>query len=156
MSTPSALDATPRSRGAKPPSPRRRAREFLVQGLYQAQIGGQDEAAILSQAKTVVGFNNADKDFYKRLLTESLAHSADLQNSLMAFIDRPWQDVSPVERSILLLAACELKFHLDTPARVIMNEAIELAKIYGGVDGYKFVNGILDKLAMVLRESEMR
>jgi len=74
----------------------------------------------------------------------------------MAFIDRPWQDVSPVERSILLLAACELKLHLETPARVIINEAIELAKIYGGVDGYKFVNGILDKLAMVLRESELR
>lgn len=156
MSVPSTLNPAPRARGTKPPSPRRRAREFLVQGLYQAQIGGQDEAAILHQAETVAGFNNADKVFYKLLLTESLTHSADLQASVMAFIDRPWQDVSPVERSILLLAACELKLHLETPARVIINEAIELAKIYGGTDGYKFVNGILDKLAMVLRETEMR
>ena len=156
MSAPSALNPAPRTRGVKPPSPRRRAREFLVQGLYQAQIGGQDEAAIVRQAETVAGFNNADQVFYKLVLTEALAHSTDLQNNVMAFIDRPWQDVSPVERSILLLAACELKLHLETPARVIINEAIELAKIYGGTDGYKFVNGILDKLAMVLRESEMR
>lgn len=156
MNSPSSLNPVPRTRGIKPPSPRRRAREFLVQGLYQAQIGGQNEAAILRQAETVAGFNNADKAFYKQLLTESLAQSTDSQNSVMAFIDRPWQDVSPVERSILLLAACELKLHLETPARVIINEAIELAKIYGGVDGYKFVNGILDKLALVLRGSEMR
>ena len=156
MSTPVALPVAARPRGAKPPSPRRRAREFLVQGLYQAQIGGQDEAAIQLQAKTVTGFGNADKTLYNSLLTESLKHSGELQADLQAFIDRPWQDVSPVERSVLLLAACELKFHPETPSRVIINEAIELAKIYGGVDGHKFVNGVLDKLAMVLREAEMR
>ena len=156
MSTPPETNAAARPRGAKPPSPRRRAREFLVQGLYQAQIGGQDEAAIQSQAKTVAGFSNADKSLYNTLLTESLKHTADLQNDLMAFIDRPWQDVSPVERSILLLAACELRFHPETPKLVIINEAIELAKIYGGTDGYKFVNGILDKLAVVLRKSEVQ
>ena len=156
MSTPPEAGATTRPRGAKPPSPRRRAREFLVQGLYQAQIGGQDEAAIQSQAKTVAGFSNADKSLYNTLLTESLKHTADLQNDLMTFIDRPWQDVSPVERSILLLAACVLRFHPETPALVIINEAIELAKIYGGTDGYKFVNGILDKLAVVLRKTEIQ
>ncbi len=156
MSTPAALPLAPRPRGAKPPSPRRRAREFLVQGLYQAQIGGQDEAAIQLQAKTVAGFGNADKALYNGLLTESLKHASELQNDLQAFIDRPWQDVSPVERSVLLLAATELKFHPETPSKVIINEAIELAKVYGGVDGHKFVNGVLDKLAMVLREAEMR
>ena len=156
MSTQSELTVASRPRGEKPPSPRRRAREFLVQGLYQAQIGGQDEAAIQLQAKTVAGFGNADKAMYNRLLTESLKHSTELQGDLVAFIDRPWQDVSPVERSVLLLAACELKFHPETPSRVIINEAIELAKVYGGTDGFKFVNGVLDKLAMLLREAEMR
>ena len=155
MSTPPEATLAARPRGAKPPSPRRRAREFLVQGLYQAQIGGQDEAAIHLQAKTVAGFSNADKGLYNTLLAESLKHSADLQNDLSVFIDRPWQDVSPVERSILLLAACELRFHPETPSRVIINEAIELAKIYGGTDGYKFVNGILDKLALALRKTEI-
>lgn len=156
MSIPVDNSEATRPRGAKPPSPRRRAREFLVQGLYQAQIGGQDEAAIQLQAKTVAGFSNADKALYNTLLTESLARSDELRDDLAKFIDRPWPEVSPVERSVLLLAACELKFHPETPSRVIINEAIELAKVYGGIDGHKFVNGVLDKLAMVLREAEMR
>ena len=145
-----------RARGAKPSNPRRRAREFLVQGLYQWQIGGQDEAAIQIQAEGVAGFGNADKALYYSLLSETLARSELLQAELAPHIDRPWQGVSPVERSILLLAACELKFHPETPSRVIVNEAIELAKTYGGSDGHKFVNGVLDKLAWVLREAEMR
>lgn len=156
MSTPAELPEAARPRGAKPPSPRRRAREFLVQGLYQAQIAGQDKAAIQTQAKTVAGFNNADKALYETLLVESLTKSSELQGDLTPFVDRPWNEVSPVERSVLLLAACELKFHPETPCRVIINEAIELAKMYGGVDGHKFVNGVLDKLAVVFRETEMR
>jgi transcription antitermination protein NusB len=156
VSEPVELPIAARPRGAKPPSPRRRAREFLVQGLYQAQIAGQDKAAIQTQAKSVAGFSNADKVLYETLLAESLSKSDELQGDLSSHIDRPWSEVSPVERSVLLLAACELKFHLETPSRVIINEAIELAKMYGGVDGHKFVNGVLDKLALILRESEMR
>lgn len=156
MSAPIDVSLATRPRGTKPPSPRRRAREFLVQGLYQAQVAGQDEAAIQLQAKTVAGFGNADKTLYNTLLTETLTHANELQGDLAGFIDRPWQDVSPVERSVLLLAACELKFHPETPSRVIINEAIELAKVYGSIDGFKFVNGVLDKLAMVLRAAEMR
>lgn len=148
--------APARPRGAKPSNPRRRAREFLVQGLYQWQIGGQDEAAIQVQAETVAGFSNADKTLYNTLLSETLNQADVLREHLTAHIDRPWQEISPVERSILLLAACELTFHPETPCRVIINEAIELAKIYGGTDGHKFVNGVLDKVAAVLRESEMR
>jgi N utilization substance protein B len=135
-------------------SPRRRAREFLIQGLYQAQIGGQDAAAIQVQAEGVVGFDKVDRELYDALLAETLANMDAIKADLAPFIDRPWEEVSPIERSILLLGACELKLHIETPYRVIINEAIELAKTYGGTDGHKFVNGVLDKLTPILRAAE--
>jgi len=135
--------------------PRRRAREFVVQGIYQHLVGGQDEASIRVQAESVAGFDKADPDLYPLLLTESLADLADLRDSLAPHIDRPWAEVSPIERSILVLGACEMKRHPETPCRVIINEAIELAKTYGGTDGHKFVNGVLDKLAALLRPAEI-
>ncbi len=137
-------------------SPRRRAREFLIQGLYQAQVAGQDAAAIQVQAESVTGFDKADRELYDALLADTLAHRVELEADLAPHIDRPWNEVSPIERSILLLGACELKLHLETPYRVIINEAIELAKTYGGTDGHKFVNGVLDKLAVILRPDEVR
>lgn len=135
-------------------SPRRRAREFVVQGLYQAQVGGQDEAAIRRQSAGVEGFDKADPALYDTLLHESLGHEAELRAALVPHIERGWEEVSPVERGILLLAACELAHHPETPYRVIINEAIELAKTYGGTDGHRFVNGVLDKLAPALRPAE--
>ena len=137
-------------------SPRRRAREFLVQGLYQAQVAHHDAAAIQVQAESVAGFDKVDRKLYDALLAESLEHSSVLEADLSAHIDRPWNEVSPIERSILLLGACELKLHPETPYRVIINEAIELAKTYGGTDGHKFVNGVLDKLTAVLRATELQ
>lgn len=136
-------------------SPRRRAREFVVQGLYQWQVGGQDAAAIQVQAEGVAGFDKSDVALYETLLTETLTQAEGLQANLAPHIDRPWTEISPIERGILLLGACELKLHPETPYRVIINEGIELAKTYGGTDGHKFVNGILDKLAATLRATEM-
>jgi N utilization substance protein B len=137
-------------------SPRRRAREFIIQGLYQWQVGGQDEAAIQIQAEGVAGFDKADNALYITLLTETRQHVEELKIDLAPHIDRLWDEVSPIERCILLLGACELKLHPETPYRVIINEAIELAKTFGGTDGHKFVNGVLDKLAAVLRAVEIR
>ena len=137
-------------------SPRHRAREFVVQGLYQKLIGDQDEAAIVVQAESVAGFDKADTELYRILLGQVLADTEDLRVALAPFVDRPWHEVSPIERSILLLGACELKHHPETPYRVIINEAIELAKTFGGTDGHKFVNGVLDKLAPFLRREEAR
>ena len=137
-------------------SPRRRAREFIVQGLYQWQVGGQDEAAIQMQAEGVAGFDKADGALYTTLLAEARQNVEALKLDLAPHIDRSWEEVSPIERCILLLGACELKLHVETPYRVIINEAIELAKTFGGTDGHKFVNGVLDKLAAVLRPTEMR
>lgn len=135
-------------------SARRRAREFVLQGLYQWQVGGQDLAGIESQAASVAGFNKADNELYRALLSQTMGDAAALQESIKPHIDRPWNEISPIERVILLLAACEFSHFPETPYRVILNEAIELAKNYGGTDGHKFVNGVLDKLAVILRPTE--
>lgn len=140
---------------AKPSSPRHRAREFVVQGLYQHLVGGQDAAAIITQAESANGFERVNRELYDALLDGVLADAANLQALLEPHIARPWAEISPIERGILLIAACELKEHPETPYRVIINEAIELAKSYGGTDGHKFVNGILDKLAPLLRPHEI-
>ncbi|MDP1734903.1 MAG: transcription antitermination factor NusB [Sulfuritalea sp.] len=145
-----------RGKGGRSSNPRRRAREFVIQGLYQWQVGGQDEAAIQVQAEGVAGFDRADGELYTTLLAEARQNVEALKLDLAPHIDRTWDEVSPIERCILLLGACELKLHAETPYRVIINEAIELAKTYGGTDGHKFVNGVLDKLATVLRPTEMR
>lgn len=138
-----------------PASPRHRAREFVVQGLYQHLIGGQDAAAIIVQAESVAGFDKANRALYDSLLAGVLNDLPALQALLEPHIERPWAEVSPIERGILLIAACELRDHLETPWRVIINEAIELTKSYGGTDGHKFVNGVLDKLAPALRPDEV-
>ena len=137
-------------------SPRRRAREFVIQGLYQWQVGGQDQAAIQLQAESVAGFDKVDRELYAALLEESRTQAPALEADLAPHIDRRWDEVSPIERCILLLGACELRLHPETPYRVIINEAIELAKTYGGTDGHKFINGVLDKLAAVLRAAELQ
>ena len=146
-------DAAEKARRPSPHS-RRRAREFVVQGLYQWQVGGQDEAAIEAQTETVAGFEKADAALFKQLLAKTLADADALRDTVAPFVSRPWGEVSPIERGILLLAACELKHHPETPYRVVINEAIVLAKMFGGTDGHRFVNGVLDKLAPELRPAE--
>lgn len=138
-----------------PASPRHRAREFVTQGLYQHLVGGQDAAAIIVQAESVGGFDKINRELYDALLGGVLKDLPALQALLEPHIARPWAEVSPVERGILLLAACELRDHPETPWRVVLNEAIELTKSYGGTDGHKFVNGVLDKLAPELRPHEV-
>ena len=135
-------------------SPRRRAREFFVQGLYQHLVAGEDVAGIEAQAASVAGFEKGDVELYRALLNEALQQEESLRELLAPHVDRQWNEVSPIERGILLLGACELKLHPETPYRVIINEAIELAKTFGGTDGHKFVNGVLDKLAPELRPAE--
>jgi len=136
-------------------SPRRRAREFALQGLYQWQISGNDEAAIEAHLADTAGFDKADRQFFTGLLRGVLAQHATLQEQLQAHLDRPFTELSPVEASVLLAGAYELANYPQTPYRVIINEAIELAKGFGGTDGHKYVNGVLDKLATKLRPVEV-
>ena len=137
-------------------SARHRAREFALQGIYQWQVGGQDEAAIEAHTMQVTGFDKADAELYRLLLRGTMNDAEALQSVIQQFVDRPWHELSPIERGVLLLGAFEFKHHIETPYRVVLNEAIELAKEYGGTDGHKFVNGVLDKLAVELRPHEAK
>ena len=148
-----AKDAKSEKSGGK--SPRRRARELALQGLYQWRIGGNDEAAIEAHLADVEGFDKADREFFVGLLRGVLAQQAELQEQLQAFLDRPFAELSPIEASILLAGAFELANYQQTPYRVIINEAIELTKGFGGTDGHKYVNGVLDKLVFNLRPVEV-
>ena len=145
--------ARPAARAGK--SPRRRAREFALQGLYQWRVGGADAAAIEAHVHDGEGFDKADGEFYRALLRGVLARHEALQAGIAPFLDRPFAELSPIESCVLLAAAFELDNYRETPYRVIINESIELAKSFGGADGHKFVNGVLDKLAAELRPEEV-
>lgn len=141
--------------GGASKSPRRRAREFVLQGLYQWRIGGADEAAIEAHVHEIAGFDKADRNFFLSLLRGILKQRGELVAAIEPHLDRKFDELSPIEASILLLGGYELQAHPETPYRVVINEAIELAKSYGGTDGHKYVNGVLDKLAAKLRPVEV-
>ena len=134
---------------------RHRAREFALQGIYQWLLSGNDAPAIEAHFIDVSGFDKADQTLFAQLLRGVLNDTETLQNDFAPYIHRTVEELSPVERAILLLATYELRHNIETPYRVIINEAIELAKSYGGTDGHRFVNGVLDKLAAQLRDIEV-
>ncbi|MCC6609817.1 MAG: transcription antitermination factor NusB [Burkholderiales bacterium] len=133
---------------------RHRARELALQSLYQWQIGGNPAEDIVQQMAEVEGFTRADTEYFTRLFRGTVAEAAALDDEIAPLIDRKLRELSPIEHAILLLGAYELKHAVDVPYRAVINEAVELAKAYGGTDGYKFVNGVLDKLARQLRAGE--
>jgi len=104
----------------------------------------------------VTGFERADGEYFSALLSGVINHAAGLEEVLQPHLDRKFIELSPIERSILLIAAFELSNLPDVPYRVVINEAVELAKSYGGTDGHKYVNGVLDKLAAQARPDEAR
>lgn len=133
---------------------RRKSREAVLQGLYQWRLSGADAELIESHFRQEVEFSKLDEAYFTRLLKGAIAESPRLQELLQPHLDRPFSELSPVEASILLLGAFELEHQPEIPYRVVINEAVELAKRYGGTDGHKYVNGVLDKLASRLRTSE--
>jgi N utilization substance protein B len=135
-------------------SARRRAREYALQGLYQWQLSGAPAADIRGQLAEDQHFDKADVAYFNELLSGAIAEAEALKGAIAPLLDRKVESLSPVERGILLLAAWELKHSPDIPFKVVINEAIELAKDYGGTDGYKYVNGVLDRLAPALRPEE--
>jgi N utilization substance protein B len=137
-------------------SPRRRAREFVLQGLYQQQLSGNSPTAIRMQIGEAAGFAKADTAYFDALWSGASAEYATLLAALSPHLDRSAAGLSPIERAILVIGAWELTHRLEIPYRVAINEAVELAKSYGGTDGHKFVNGVLDKLAADLRSDEIR
>ena len=137
-------------------SSRRRSREFALQGLYQWQLAHTDPVMIAAQLAETQGYEQSDADYLRELLHGTIREAAALEQAIAPGLDRAYAELSPVERGVLLIAAYEMMHHPDVPYRVVINEAIELAKAYGGTDGHKFVNGVLDKLAPRLRPWEER
>jgi N utilization substance protein B len=135
-------------------SGRRRSREFALQGLYQWQLAGGDAAAIERELAVVKGFDKIDRPYFSALLSGAIRQAQHLEALLQPYLDRKCSELSPIERAILFIAAYELENEPEVPFRVVINEAVELAKSYGGTDGFKYVNGVLDKLAGSTRPHE--
>ena len=133
---------------------RRRARAFALQAIYQWLLNESAAETLLAQLKEQKEFPKADQSLAEALLRGVISNADALRELLTPLLDRKMKELSPVEHALLLLSAFELRNHADTPYRVIINEAIELAKSFGGTDGHKYVNGVLDKLAAELRPDE--
>lgn len=133
---------------------RRKARELALQGLYQWRVSRNEVAAIEAQLRENELYAAADDTYLHEVLFGVVAAEAELEALITPQLDRPSSELSPIEHAILLLAAYELSHKVEIPYRVIINEAIELAKSYGGTDGHKYVNGVLDKLSASLIRSD--
>lgn len=142
-----------RERSSKKSS-RRRSRALALQGLYQWQLANKDAATIAAELAEKEDFAKCDVPYFHTLLNGAISNASDLEAQYEPFLDRRPTELSPIERGILLLAGFELVRELEVPYRVVINEAVELAKVYGGTDGHKFVNGVLDKLAARVRAIE--
>ena len=137
-------------------TPRHRAREFALQGLYQWLLNNEDAGAIDAHIREAHGFDKADAEHFDALLHGTIREVAVLREGLSPLIDRPLTELSPIEHAVLLIGAYELKNHIEIPYKVVINEAVELTKSFGGIDGHKYVNGVLDKLAASLRATEVK
>lgn len=127
------------------------ARELLVKALYQWQIAGHGVAEISSQFAALDDFSRCDRDFFGQLLAVAIDDSVALDALISRQATRSIEQLDAVGRAILLLGLAELKFRDDVPTKVVINEAVELAKRYGATDSFKFVNAVLDKTARELR-----
>ncbi|WP_414638778.1 transcription antitermination factor NusB [Aquabacterium sp.] len=137
-------------------SSRRRAREFALQGLYEWQINPRKVSEIDAHIREQDDFARCDRPHYDALLHGCIDQAAKLDADLIQFLDRPIEELSPVEHAVLWIGAYELAHCLEVPYKVAINEAVELAKSFGGTDGHKYVNGVLDHLAPGLRPDEVK
>jgi transcription antitermination protein NusB len=146
------------ARSGNPRSARRRAREAALQGLYQWLVGGQDIASIEGHLMEHDEYadieSRTDMPHYREVLHGCIEQADVLRAGFAPFLDRPVHELSPIEHGILLIGAYELQHRAEIPYRVVINEAVELAKSFGGTDGFRYVNGVLDKLAQQLRPAE--
>jgi len=152
-----ANDAQGRSRAR---TARRSAREFALQGAYEWLVKGgagvDDLVSIEAHLREDDAFGDADGEYFRTLFYGALRSADELRTRFQPFTERPLHELSPVEHGILLISSYELINHVDVPYKVVINEAVELAKSFGGTDGFKFVNGVLDKLALEARVTEVQ
>lgn len=143
------------ARKAAAKSTRTRAREFALQALYQYQVGKNEPADIDLFTRDLAGFHKADSVHYDALLHGCINEAAVLDALILPLLDRKMAEISPVEHAVMWLGCYEFKHCLDVPWRVVLNEYIELAKEFGGTDGHKYVNAVLNGLAPVWRSIEI-
>ena len=149
------IDKSLHANPSKNRTPRHRAREFALQGLYQWLLNNEEATKVVNNIRAAHGFEKADADHFAVLLYGAIKDSVALREAFAPLIDRGVAELSPIEHAVLLIGAYELKNNLDIPYRVVINEAVELTKSFGGIDGHKYVNGVLDKLAPILRADEV-
>jgi N utilization substance protein B len=142
------------ARRAAPKSARRKSREFALQGLYEWLLGGADAGVVDAHVREQDGFDKCDLAYFDLLLHGIIREAAAIDAHIAAHIDRKAELLSPVEHAALMIGTFELLRCIEVPYKVAINEAVELAKSFGGTDGHKYVNGVLDKAAAELRRSE--
>lgn len=141
------MKPAPKNRAAGGRNARRRAREFAVQGLYQWLVSASEGGVIDAGLRASPGFERCDAAHLDSLLHGSIREVGHLTEVFGKHLDRPVEQVSPVERAILMVSTYEMLHHPEVPYRVVINEAVDLAKVFGGPEGHRFINGIMDKVA---------
>jgi N utilization substance protein B len=140
-----------KSQGARA---RAKARRLALQGLYQWQLSGTPAPELIAELSVSQNIKDVDGEYFEALLRGVIADSEALQALFQPHLDRPAAQVDPIERGILLIGTFELKERIDVPYRVVLNEAMELAKGFGAEDSHKYINAVLDKTSAGLRQAE--
>jgi N utilization substance protein B len=135
---------------------RRKSRELVLKAVYRGMLNESELSQIFRDMTDDPDYNKADEAYFRQLLQSVTVNLNAIDEKLVNFIDRPLAELSPVEHAILRVAGCELMFDSTIPYRVVINEGVELAKVFGGTDGHKYINGVLDKFAAAVRELEVR
>jgi N utilization substance protein B len=135
---------------------RTRARELMVQALYQKQLAGHDCAELVDQFHLQAAYQRVDKEFFDSVFPAICNSQDSLQEQISLLIDRPLEQLDPVELAVLLIGVYELESLTDIPFRVVINEGVNLAKRFGSVEGHKYINACLDAAAKTLRSSEVK
>lgn len=143
--------APPKAKGSKN---RRKSREIALKALYRHGMNASEIKQLRFDSLDDPDYNKADEEYFKHLLTGVIEHTVEIDAMVSQFIDRPLTELSPVEHAILRISGFELLFDVSIPYRVAINEGVELAKVYGGIDGHKYINGVLDKIAAQARPHE--
>jgi len=131
------------------------SRKLAMQAIYQWQLGGQSAQEIVKQFRDDIDYSKSDRDYFASLAIQTIQGSGVLDELLKPYLDRDIERVDPIERAILRLAVNELREHQEIPYRVVLNEAISLAKKFGAQNACKYVNAVLDKILPQLRKSEL-
>ena len=144
---------SPRKASAR--SARSRSREFALQALYQHIVGRNEVQDIDLFTRDLAGFHKADAVHYDALLHGCIDEAVQLDALILPLLDRKLEEISPIEHAVMWIGAYEFLHCADVPWRVVLNECIELAKEFGGTDGHKYVNAVLNGLAPALRPAEV-